>query len=208
MTAEQIAQRLKDKFADKIIEFNGEALDPYAVIEPGAIRGVAQFLHAEPDLYFDHLMCLSGVDYGPDKNLGVVYHLNSLKHLHRFCLKVEVPRDDPRVPSVESVWRTADWHERECYDLFGIVFEDHPDLRRILLPDDWEGWPLRKDYVVQEFYHGIRVPYQEDWDKFETFAKNQDRGHFVFRFEKDVPGQSDSDGQDGGQGQSTEKPTE
>jgi NADH-quinone oxidoreductase subunit C len=192
MTAEEIFQRLKEKFGDKILDFDGEALDPYAKVVPDAMTEIALYLRDDPDLYFDHLMCLSGVDYGPAENLGVVYHLNSLKHLHKFCLKVDVPREEPKVASVESVWRTADWHERECYDMFGIVFEGHPDLRRILCPDDWEGWPLRKDYVVEEFYHGIRVPYQEDWEKFDTFAKNPDRGHFVFKFEKNVPKNGDS----------------
>jgi len=124
----------------------------------------------------------------------LVYNLFSMKHRHKIALRVDLPRDNPRVPSVESVWRTADWHEREAYDLFGIHFEGHPDLRRILCPDDWEGYPLRKDYVVQEYYHGIRVPYQEDWAKYETFAKNPERGHFVFKFEPRVPNLVGSDG--------------
>jgi len=72
---------------------------------------------------------------------------------------VRVPKDNPHVPSVESVWKTANWHEREAYDLIGVVFDGHPDLRRILLPDDWEGHPLRKDYKVPEFYNGMKVPY-------------------------------------------------
>ncbi len=206
MTAEEIYQRLKEKFTDKILEYDGEAFDPFVKVAADAIKDVALYLRNDPDLYFDHLMCLSGVDYGPTENLGVVYHLNSMKYLHKFCLKVDVPRDDPKLPSVESVWRTADWHERECFDMFGIVFEGHPDPRRILCPDDWQGWPLRKDYVVQEFYHGIRVPYQEDWEKFETFAKNPDRGHFVFKFEKDVPGNGDITVKQGGPDTASEQP--
>ncbi|MFA6542090.1 MAG: NADH-quinone oxidoreductase subunit C, partial [Bacteroidota bacterium] len=91
--------------------------------------------------------------------LGVTYHLYSMVHRHKFVLKVEVPTDAPNIPSVESVWKTANWHEREAFDMYGIQFSGHPDLRRILLPDDWEGYPLRKDYEVPEFYNGMRVPY-------------------------------------------------
>jgi NADH-quinone oxidoreductase subunit C len=78
---------------------------------------------------------------------------------HKIVLKVDVPADHPRCRSVEAVWKTANWHEREAFDLYGIVFEGHPDLRRILLPDDWEGYPLRKDYQVPEYYNGMKVPY-------------------------------------------------
>jgi NADH-quinone oxidoreductase subunit C len=80
----------------------------------------------------------------------------------QITLKVEVPRQHGTLPTVCDIWRTAEWHEREAYDLYGMRFAQHPDLRRILLPDDWEGHPLLKDYQVQEFYHGIRVPYVGD----------------------------------------------
>ena len=89
--------------------------------------------------------------------MTVVYHLGSSSYKHKIALKVEVGRDEPKVPTVERVWRIANWHERETYDMYGIVFEGHSDLRRILCPDDWEGYPLRKDYQVQEFYRGIKV---------------------------------------------------
>ncbi|RMF70425.1 MAG: NADH-quinone oxidoreductase subunit C [Calditrichaeota bacterium] len=194
MSPEEIHAKLQAKFGDAILEFNGEALDPYVKVKPEKIREVAEFLKNEPDLGFTSLMCLSGMDYGAEADLGVVYNLASMKHGHKITLRVDLPRDKPSLPSVESVWRTADWHEREAYDLFGITFEEHPDLRRILCPDDWEGYPLRKDYVVQEYYHGIRVPYQEDWEKYETFQRNPERGHFVFQFEKKVPHLISSDG--------------
>lgn len=187
MTPQEIHQKLQSKFGDAILESNFEAFDPWLRIKPEATAEVSKFLKDDPDLKFDSLMCLSGMDYGADAELGVVYNLFSMTHRHKITLRVNVPRDNPKVPSVEQIWRTADWHEREAYDLFGIVFEGHRDLRRILCPDDWEGYPLRKDYVVQEYYHGIRVPYQEDWSKYETFARNPERGHFVFQFEKKVP---------------------
>jgi NADH-quinone oxidoreductase subunit C len=100
---------------------------------------------------------LSGVDL--KGRLAVVYQLFSMVKKHKITLKVEVPTDAPNVQSVESIWKTANWHEREAYDLYGITFIGHPDLRRILLPYDWEGHPLRKDYQVPEYYNGMKVPY-------------------------------------------------
>ncbi len=199
MTPEQIHEKLRQKFEDAIVEFNAEVLDPYVKIESAWLLEIAKFLKQEPELQFDSLMCLSGMDYGADDNLGLVYNLHSMKRKHKIALRIDLPREAPSVPSVESVWRTADWHEREAFDLFGIHFENHPDLRRILCPDDWEGYPLRKDYIVQEYYHGVRVPYQEDWAKYETFQRNPERGHFVFQFESRVPDlvKTAGDGQDG-----------
>jgi NADH-quinone oxidoreductase subunit C len=153
------------------LEFDESVLNPFIKLVPDVVAQVGQYLKAEPDLQFDYLMCLSGVDYGAGKFLGVVYHLQSMILMHQIVLKVELPRESPSVPSVSLIWRTADWHEREVYDLFGIWFEGHPDLRRIFLPDDWEGYPLRKDYVVQQFYQDIRVPFPD---------LDPDRGIHVF----------------------------
>ena len=93
------------------------------------------------------------------ENVGVVYHLYSMKHKHKLVLKVVAPKTDPKVPSVEKIWRSADWHEREAYDLIGIQFVGHHNLIRILCPYDWEGHSLRKDYVAPENYHGMKVSY-------------------------------------------------
>jgi NADH-quinone oxidoreductase subunit C len=154
--AKAIYQQLEQRFGAALREFQGEVAQPFAVVEPARIAEVAQSLRDQPELAFDGLMCLSGVD--TTQELVVVYHLFSYRHGHKFTLKALLPRAAPELPTVSGVWSTADWHERECYDLFGVVFSGHPDLRRILLPEDWEGYPLRKDYVVQEYYHGIRVP--------------------------------------------------
>ncbi len=116
------------------------------------------YLRDAEDLAFDSLMCLSGVDNG-DNTLGVVYHLHSMTKKNKVTLKVKVPKENPKVRSVEKVWRTADWHEREAFDLVGLVFEGHSDLRRILCPYDWVGHPLQKDYKQPEFYNGMKVPY-------------------------------------------------
>ena len=159
MTAQEIHAKLKAQFADAIGELKeAPPSDPSIKVSAERIKDVADFLHANPDLSFDFLMCLSGVDYA-NGNLGVVYNLASMSKRHKIALKVEVSKADAKVPSVSSIWRTAEWHEREAYDLFGIHFTDHPDMRRILLPDDWEGYPLRKDYKVPEFYQGMKVPY-------------------------------------------------
>lgn len=159
MNANEIHDRIKSEFSEGVIEFKPDAVtEPYIVVRTDLIREVSSFISQDPDLKFDYLMSLSGIDYN-DGNLGVVYHLYSMERKHRIVLKVRVSKDKPDVPSVESIWKTANWHEREAFDLFGIVFLDHPDLRRILLPDDWEGYPLRKDYKVQEYYQGMKVPY-------------------------------------------------
>jgi NADH-quinone oxidoreductase subunit C len=159
-TTEEIHTFLKEKFGEAIVEFNADAkMQPWIVVAPDAIKKVSIALRDEESLDFNLLMCLSGVHYQKEKSLGVTYHLNSTTHKHLLTLKVLLPEDNPHVESVESVWKTANWHEREAYDMFGIIFDGHPDLRRILCPDDWEGHPLRKDYTVQEYYRGIKVPY-------------------------------------------------
>ncbi|MBP2669686.1 MAG: hypothetical protein H6Q80_1888, partial [Deltaproteobacteria bacterium] len=120
-----------------------------------AVKEVARFLKQDPALAFDSLMCLSGVDY--KDRFAVAYHLHSLSHRHAVGVKAFLPRENPSLPTVDDVWPAANFQEREAYDLFGIVFEGSKDLRRILLPDDWEGHPLRKDYKYPESYHGIKI---------------------------------------------------
>ena len=114
------------------------------------------------DFYFDFLANITAVDYFPDPFFEVVYHLTSIPYQTQITLKVRVVADRdlnqlPEVPSVVSVWRTAAWHEREAYDLVGVYFTNHPALRRILMPEDWQGYPLRKDYSDPEEYHGIPI---------------------------------------------------
>ncbi|HHJ52874.1 MAG TPA: NADH-quinone oxidoreductase subunit C [Caldithrix abyssi] len=155
MTAQEIHDRLQEKFPEAILEFNNEVLQPFLQIKPDQFYPVCEYLRDNEDMDFDYLMNLAGVDYG--EQLGAVYHLYSMSKKHKIVLKVTVSREDPKIPSIADLWRTADWHEREAYDLFGIIFEGHPDLRRLLLPEDWEGYPLRKDYVQPEYYHDIPV---------------------------------------------------
>lgn len=155
MDAASIHSRLREKFADKILSVEAEAKDPFVVVEPSAIVELCAYLRGAEDLHFDVLTNQSGVDYRADGHIEVVYHLYSYKHRHYAILKVRVPRDAAVVPSVDSVWKAANWLEREIYDLLGVTFTDHPDLRRILMPEDWVGHPLRKDFVEPNEYHGI-----------------------------------------------------
>lgn len=159
MTPQEIFDILKPQFGDSIVELKTDIpVDPFIRVAAPAIKDVAKFLRDDERMQFDYLSCLSGVDLQQGK-LAVLYHLTSMTLHHKIALKVEVPTESPQVPSVESIWKSANWHEREAYDLIGIVFTGHPDLRRILLPYDWEGHPLRKDYKVPEFYNGMKVPY-------------------------------------------------
>ena len=159
MEITEIYNILKTVFAEDALEIKTDLpVESFFIVKAVAINPVCLFLRDEDSLQFDSLSCLSGVDFDKD-NLAVVYHLYSYVHNHKLTLKVIVPKSEPKVPTVSDVWATADWHEREAYDMFGLIFENHPDLRRILCPDDWEGFPLRKDYKVQEFYKGMKVPY-------------------------------------------------
>ncbi len=157
---EELHKMLSETFGEEIIELKAEAkVDPWMVVKPGKLEEIAKFLRDEPSLRFDSLMCLSGVHYQEENALGVTYHLNSTTEKHTLILKVIMPEDNAHVPSVEKIWKSANWHEREAFDMFGIWFDNHPDLRRILCPDDWEGHPLRKDYKAQETYRGMKVGY-------------------------------------------------
>lgn len=164
MDLDKIKELLVNKFGpDVITNEEHTGLQPALIIEADKITEVCRELRDNKETYFDFLSCITGVDYGADTNLfGVVYHLASIPNKTQLTLKVvkEYSRsneDLPSFPSVSSVWPTAEWHEREAYDLVGIFFEGNPDLRRILLPDDWIGHPLRKDYTNQEYYKGIKV---------------------------------------------------
>lgn len=174
MTGPEIINILKEKFPSQIKADKADAIDPFVVIEPAGMLEVFTFLRDDPRLQFDMLNCISGVDYletdkakmakaGFEPHLEVVYHLSSFNKRHRFVVKIVLPRwkdgkegELPEVPSLTSIYPAADWHERETYDLVGVRFTGHPNLRRILLAEDWEGHPLRKDYVFPLEYHGIR----------------------------------------------------
>jgi len=141
-------EKLKEKFSDlilEVIEFRGELT---FIIKKEDLIKVCQFLKSDPELKYNFLSDVCGVDFPEkEKRFEVVYNLYSVPNRWRVRLKVRV-REGESVPSVTSVWSAANWMEREVYDMFGVKFENHPDLRRILMPDDWVGHPLRKDFPL------------------------------------------------------------
>lgn len=172
-SAELLCETIKARFGDAIIEFAATHF-PYIAVKPSRIREIARFLRDEH--HFESLMCLSGLDTRglrvstkpipadapkgtkPEaavEEFAVVYHLASMKTGAKIALRVGLGLENPTVPTVSDIWRVANWHEREAYDMFGIKFEGHPDLKRILCPDDWEGFPLRKDYKMPDHYRNI-----------------------------------------------------
>jgi NADH-quinone oxidoreductase subunit C len=156
MTENAAVGKLKEKFSGSVLdvtEFRGEST---VTVKKEDIVGICVF--AKKELGYNLLSDVCGVDYlGRAPRFMVVYHLFNISTKERLRLKAPVEEKDPRIDTVSGVWATANWHERECWDLMGIVFNNHPDLRRILMPDDWEGHPLRKDYPLQG---PDREPYQ------------------------------------------------
>lgn len=165
MTTQQIAQALTDRFGGKIVASFPDDKHPRVHLNAQAWRDVADFLLNDPAIKLDWLQSLSGVDYVADDQMACVYDFFSFDHRHCFAVKVFTPRSSPSIPSVADLWPAADWQEREAYDMFGIDFPGHPDLRRILCADDWEGFPLRKDYVFPREYHGIPASVELDWQQ-------------------------------------------
>ncbi len=134
---------------------------PFGVIlKKEVLLSVCEHLYKNPSTYFDMLTCITGVDNGPEAGtMEVIYHLYSIPFNQSLALKVMLARVDPELQSVASVWKSANWLEREVFDMFGIQFLNHPDLRRILMPADWKGYPLRKDYKHEEYYRGVKIDY-------------------------------------------------
>ncbi|RLD23585.1 MAG: NADH-quinone oxidoreductase subunit C [Bacteroidetes bacterium] len=130
--------------AAELVEEGSQFLN--VIVTPDQLSALAEKLRNEEAMDFDYMFCLTCVDY--PEHFMMVYHLRSMKHKHEMVLKARIDdKENPTVDTLCNIWRTAEYHEREVYDLFGIKFNNHPDLRRILLDEDWKGYPLRKDYV-------------------------------------------------------------
>ena len=156
MDSDQIAKMIEEKFSGQVLGTVTHAGQVGVMLKKEMIRDICRFLHDEPSIRMDHLEDLTAVDYstypgdtGP--RFEVVYNMISTVYGHRIRLKVRVTEEEPRIDTVTSIWHTANWHERETYDLMGIIFNGHPDLRRILLPEDWVGHPLRKEYPLKGY---------------------------------------------------------
>ena len=155
MEAKEIYARLERRFPGKVSGFRGEVSDPCLQVDGAAIVEVCRYLRDDAELNFHVLSDVTGLDLPKDNKLQIVYHLYSYSKRHQIVLKVDLPREAASVSTMEGVWKAANWLEREVFDLFGVIFDGHSDLRRIMLPEDWVGHPLRKDYVEQEEYDGI-----------------------------------------------------
>jgi NADH-quinone oxidoreductase subunit C len=175
MTPEQVhahlAQRLGAESAGKLLPLSPAAKDPFVLVAAEHLLEICGLLKNEPELAFDCLMNLGGVDW-PRRGkaavnlIEIVYHLYSYSKRHTFILKVALDRGSPEVPSVWPLWKSAEWLEREQFDLLGVKFSGHPDLRRLLMPDDWIGHPLRKDYEQPQSWHGISTTRESALDGF------------------------------------------
>lgn len=159
MDNQTVLERLRSHLGDALLEskeFRGELT---VVVRKDRILDACSFLKNDPDLAYDFLSDLCGIDmFTPEKRFGIVYNLLSLKNRHRFRLKTFVEEENPKVQTVTGIWGTANAHERETYDMFGIVFEGHPDLRRMYMPEDFEYYPLRKDFPLMGIPGSLPLP--------------------------------------------------
>lgn len=171
--SKKIHAGLEEIFGAELLQYE-DAVDPYTVIEDGTqFLMVMGHLKNDPELKFDFLRSVGGVDYPEENRIASVYHLWSYTHKHAHVVKFYCDRENPEVPSVEKLWPTANWFERESYDLLGIIYLGHSDLRRIMLPDDWVGHPLRKDYSEQADYHGIGTTRASSLEAFAKMDENR-----------------------------------
>ncbi len=157
---EKFKSILIDKFGEQVIL---DASNNTLSIDSSSFKKICLELYQNEGCYFDSLSCLTGIDNGVEaETMEVIYNLYSIPLEHSLTLKVSLPRENPILDSICNIWRTADWHEREAYDLLGIKFMGHPDLRRLLMPADWAGFPLRKDYKEPELYRGMKTVREDD----------------------------------------------
>jgi NADH-quinone oxidoreductase subunit C len=157
MTPVEIIELVKQHDSEAVVSAIVDGLYPHVVLKPERLVATAAFLKIDPRLRFDLLRCISAVDWPPRNAVEVAYDLISTSFGHAFALKVMLDRANPQVESVSAVWPAAEWHEREAFDLMGVTFGHHPDLRRILMPEDWTGHPLRKDYQDVVDYRGLKL---------------------------------------------------
>jgi len=154
-----IIDKLKARFGEQTIDVSEFRSELTIVVPKDRIVEICRFLKEDPDLNFDLLADVCGIDMNtPVKRFGVIYNLYSLTTKYRLRLKIFTEEEEPKVPTVTSVWGTANWHERETFDMFGIVFEGHPDLRRVYMPEDFEYHPLRKDFPLMGIPGSIPLP--------------------------------------------------
>lgn len=167
LSLEQIVNALNEAVPGAVVSTVADSPNPTIVMNAEQWPAAARVLRDDPRLKFDWLRCVTAVDHIEEKLFTLIYHLHATPASNanppkdnwmvggEITIKIRIPRDAPRIATASDVWPAANWHEREAYDLMGIIFENHPDLRRILCCDDWEGFPLRKDYEFPLDYNGI-----------------------------------------------------
>jgi NADH-quinone oxidoreductase subunit C len=159
MDNQTILEQLRTRLGGAILEsreFRGELT---IVVPKERIVDVCSTLKNDPELSYDFLSDLCGIDmYTPEKRFGVIYNLLSLKNRHRLRIKTFTEEESPKVPTITGIWGTANAHERETYDMFGIIFEGHPDLRRMYMPEEFEYYPLRKDFPLMGIPGSLPLP--------------------------------------------------
>lgn len=153
----------KEIGAQYILSLDENATPVAIVLDASKLSQICELLRDNDQTFFDLLSCVTAIDNGEEANtMELIYNLYSIPLENSLMLKTTISRQDPKIDSVSALWQTANWHEREIFDLFGITFEDHPDLRRILMPADWKGFPMRKDYTEPSSYRGINTVRESD----------------------------------------------
>lgn len=181
MNASEIFALVTTRFGDAAHDFvpavdRDGPRDASFKVRPAALPEVMLYLRDDSALRFDFLQNLTAVDWPKEARLQCVYHLYSYPHRHELAVKVDLPRESPRVPSVATLWRSADWMEREQFDLLGVLFDGHPDLRRLLMPDDWIGHPMRKDYGEATQYRGMPTTRRSPLDLLVQYDQHEKKG--------------------------------
>lgn len=162
-TNQLVASSINEKVPGAVIAQEGDP-EECIYIQSESWDAVSKLIREDKALEFDSLQCITGIDVG-EGMLEARYNFHSMSLRHSIEIRIPVPVDSPTIYSIEQIWRIGDWFEREVYDMVGIIFSGHRNLKRMLLPDDWEGFPLRKDYETQPSYHGIAIPkVKEEWE--------------------------------------------
>lgn len=171
MNLTDIVKKIKDKFPQEILWLTCFREEYSITVKKEKIKEILVYLKKTPSLEFDYLVDVTATDYlgFREPRFDVVYHLMSIKYKHKIRVKAQVPEEGCCIDSITDLWATANWFERECFDMFGIMFTGHPDLRRILMPEDWNGFPLRKDYPVKSALG------DKEWEKYREL-KETSRG--------------------------------
>jgi NADH-quinone oxidoreductase subunit C len=152
MTLDELKAKIDTDFKDQVLTSTVSPQKELIVtVKPESYLSLCSQLRDQSHYSFQHLSCLTAVDYPKENKITVVDHLWSYAHSHQITVKVDLPRDNPRISTVENIWKSANWLEREVYDLYGVTFEGHSDLRRIMMPEDYKKYPLRKDFSDDGF---------------------------------------------------------